>query len=117
MKVLEDYIGEPLFDSCLHEYYNKWKFKHPQPEDFKKVIEDVSQKNVDSIFSMLHQKGNIEPQPKKDLKLSALFNFNETDKHNYIFLAPAVGYNYYDKFMIGGLVHNYTLPEPAFILY
>src|SRR6185437_6741256 len=85
MKVLEDYVGEPLFDSCLHEYYNRWKFKHPQPEDFKKVVEDGSKKNVDSIFSMLHQKGYIEPPQKKDLKFSALFNFAETDKHNYIF--------------------------------
>jgi hypothetical protein len=114
MKVLEDYVGETLFDSCLHEYYNRWKFKHPQPEDFKKVVEDVSKKNVDSIFSMLNQKGNIEPKEKKDLKLSALFNFKETDKHNYVFISPAVGYNYYDKVMIGGIIHNYTLPEPAF---
>ena len=40
MKVLEDYVGQPLFDSCLHEYYNRWKFKHPSPEDFKKVVEE-----------------------------------------------------------------------------
>lgn len=114
MKVLENYIGEPLFDRCLHEYYNRWKFKHPYPEDFKKVVEDVSKKNVDSIFLMLHQKGNIEPENKKQIKLSALFNFNTTGKYNYIFIAPAVGFNYYDKIMIGGVVHNYTLPEPKF---
>ncbi|MEP6927407.1 MAG: M1 family metallopeptidase [Ginsengibacter sp.] len=114
MKVLEDYVGEPLFDSCLHEYYNRWKFKHPQPEDFKKVVEDVSKKNIDSIFSLLHQKGNIEPEEKKDIKLSSFFNFKETYRHNYIFIAPAIGYNYYDKFMPGALVHNYTLPEPSF---
>ena len=114
MKVLEDYVGEPLFDSCLHEYYNRWKFKHPQPGDFKKVVEDVSKKNVDSIFLMLYQKGKIQPEEKKDIKLSAFFNLKETDKHNYIFISPAFGNNYYDKFMIGGLVHNYTLPEPKF---
>ncbi|MGH2565560.1 MAG: M1 family aminopeptidase, partial [Ginsengibacter sp.] len=91
MHVLEDYIGEPLFDSCLHEYYNRWKFKHPQPEDFKRVVEDVSKKNIDSIFTMLNQKGSIEPGEKIDIKFSALFNFKETDKHNYIFLSPAIG--------------------------
>jgi len=114
MKVLEDFIGQPLFDSCLHEYYNLWKFKHPSPDDFKMVVEEVSKKNVDSIFSMLHQKGKIEPGEKKDAKLSPFFSFKDTDKHNYIFISPAVGYNFYDKFMIGGLIHNYTLPEPAF---
>ena len=114
MKVLEDYVGQPLFDSCLHEYYNRWKFKHPSPDDFKKVVEDVSKKNVDSVFSMLQQKGSIEPAIKKDFKLFPFFSFKDTDKHNYIFISPSVGYNYYDKFMIGGLIHNYTLPEPSF---
>ena len=114
MKVLEDYIGQPLFDSCLYKYYNRWKFKHPYPEDFKKVIEDVSHKNVDSVFSLLNRKGTIDPLVKKDIKPSAFFNFNETDKHHYIFISPSIGYNYYDEFMIGGLVHNYTLPEPRF---
>ena len=114
MKVLEDYIGEPLFDSCLHEYYNRWKFQHPQPEDFKKVIEDVSKKNVDSIFYLLLQKGRMEPKAKKNFKPSFLFNLNKTNRYNYIFLSPAIGYNYYDRFMIGGLIHNYTLPEPKF---
>ncbi|MEP6949729.1 MAG: M1 family metallopeptidase [Ginsengibacter sp.] len=114
MKVLEDYVGQPLFDSCLHEYYNRWKFKHPSPDDFKKVVEDVSKKNVDSVFLMLHQKGSIEPAIKKEFKLRPCVSFKDTDKHNYIFISPAVGYNYYDKFMIGGLVHNYTLPEPSF---
>ena len=114
MKVLEDYVGEPLFDSCLHEYYNRWKFKHPSPDDFKKVIEEVSKKNVDAIFSLLNKKGNLQPPPKKNIKLASFFDFRKTDKYNYVFLSPAVGANYYDNFMVGGLIHNYTLPEPAF---
>ncbi|MEO8415319.1 MAG: M1 family metallopeptidase [Ginsengibacter sp.] len=114
MKILEDYVGQPLFDSCLHAYYDRWKFRHPSPEDFKKVVEEVSKKNVDAVFSLLYKKGSIEPDAEKDVKLSTFFSFKDTDKHNYIFLSPAIGYNYYDKFMVGGLIHNYTLPEPAF---
>ncbi|MGH2647636.1 MAG: M1 family aminopeptidase, partial [Ginsengibacter sp.] len=112
MKTLENYVGQPLFDSCLHEYYKQWKFKHPSPGDFKKVVEDVSHKNVDSLFSFLHKKGNIDLPVKKDIKLYPFFSFNETDKHHYIFISPSFGYNYYDELMIGGLIHNYTLPEP-----
>ncbi len=114
MKQLEDFVGKDLFDNCLHEYYNRWKFKHPQPEDFKKVIEDISQKNVDTIFSLLQKKGTLEPPKKKEFKVASLFNFNNTDKYNYLFISPAIGTNYYDKLMIGALIHNYTLPEPAF---
>ena len=110
MKALEDFVGKDLFDSCLQEYYKQWKFKHPYPEDFKKVIEEVTGKNTDTIFSRLSKKGNLEPAKKKEFKLSSLFNFNNTDKYHYLFLSPAIGYNYYDNFMIGGLIHNYTLP-------
>lgn len=114
MKKLEDFMGKDLFDSCMHEYYNRWKFKHPSPEDFKKVVEDVSQKNVDSIFSFLVKKGSLEPPEKKDFKMGLLFNLKNTNHYNYLFLSPAFGYNYYDKIMLGGLIHNYTLPEPKF---
>jgi len=114
MKKLERIIGKNLFDSCLHEYYNRWKFKHPYPGDFKKVVEDVSGKNVDCIFSFLSTKGRVEPQKKNELKVASFFNFRNTDKYDYLFLLPAAGYNYYDKIMLGGIVHNYTLPEPKF---
>ena len=114
MKKLEDFVGKNVFDGCLHEYYNRWKFKHPYPRDFEKVIEDVSGKNVDTIFSLLSEKGNLEPPKNKAFKIDFLFNLNKTDKYKYLFLSPAFGYNFYDKIMIGGLIHNYTLPEPKF---
>ncbi|MEO8853789.1 MAG: M1 family aminopeptidase, partial [Ginsengibacter sp.] len=114
MKKLQDFMGKNLLDSCMHEYYTKWKFKHPYPGDFKKVMEEVSGKNVDSIFSLLSKKGGLEPQKKKEFKASFLFNLNKTDQYNYLFLTPAFGYNFYDKIMLGALIHNYTLPEPKF---
>jgi len=114
MKKLETFLGKNVFDSCLHEYYQRWKFKHPYPEDFKKVVENVSRKNVDSIFSLLAKKGALEKPQKKELKVASFFSFRDTDKCNYLFVSPAVGYNYYDKIMLGAIVHNYTLPEPKF---
>jgi len=112
MKLLEQYTGQPLFDSCLHAYYDRWKFKHPAPADLQAVFREVSGKNTDSVFQLLGKKGPLEPAPRKDIRLSAFFNFNGTDRHHYVFLAPAAGFNYYDRLMVGGLVHNYTLPLP-----
>jgi hypothetical protein len=114
MQKLQDFVGKNVFDSCLHEYYNRWKFKHPNPEDFKKVVEEVSGKKVDSLFSLLSKKGSLEPEEKKEFKVATFFNFRNTDKYNYLFLSPAFGYSYYDKIMIGAFIHNYTLPEPKF---
>lgn len=35
MRALEDYVGTPIFDRVMKQYYELWKFKHPQPIDFR----------------------------------------------------------------------------------
>ena len=52
---LKDYLGEELFDKAMHEYYEQWKFKHPQPEDMKKAIESSTGKNLSWLFTDLIQ--------------------------------------------------------------
>ncbi|MFT3910714.1 MAG: M1 family metallopeptidase [Ferruginibacter sp.] len=124
MNTLEMQLGKSLFDSVMHVYYKQWGFKHPYPEDFKLVAESVSGKNLDSVFSLLNSKDYIkvyrtqklheDPFRKKKIKFTAFFNLKETDKYNYVAFSPAIGYNFYDKFMIGALIHNYSLPLPKF---
>ncbi len=115
MKLLEDSLGKKVFENCMKEYYKRWQFKHPYPEDFKKVVEDVSGKNVDSYFSLLNRKGSLAGEKiKKDIRFTSFFSLKETDKHNYISVAPMIGFNFYDKLMIGALIHNYTLPLQKF---
>lgn len=110
LKKLQDAVGINSFDTSMQHYYRDWKFKHPYPEDFKASIEKSTGKKLDSIFNMLYTSGPIATVEKKTIKPSFLFNLHDTQKNNYINLAPAIGYNTYDKVMIGGLVHNYTFP-------
>jgi len=35
-------IGEEIFYKGMRQYYNTWKFKHPEPNDFIRVMEKVS---------------------------------------------------------------------------
>lgn len=44
------YLGDSLYDACMHEYFNRWKFKHPQPNDIKVVFEEVSGKDLNWLF-------------------------------------------------------------------
>lgn len=110
MQLLEKEIGKQLFDSVMHTYFEKWKFKHPYPEDFKRVVQETSGQQLDSLFSLLNKKGPLTKPEKKTLRVKSFFSLKETDNHNYIFVVPAIGYNNYDKFMAGVLLHNYTLP-------
>lgn len=47
---VRDYLGDDLFDKCMLTYYDKWEFKHPQPQDMKQVFEEVTGKNLDWLF-------------------------------------------------------------------
>lgn len=111
MKKLENHLGREMFDSCMHAYYTQWKFKHPYPEDFKEIVETVTGKNLDFLFDEIDKKGSLFPKmQKKSLQLASFFNLKDTFTKNYLSLAPAIGANLYDGFMVGGLIHNYQLP-------
>jgi hypothetical protein len=114
MKTLENELGTETFNKVMQAYFEKWKFKHPTQNDFKTVAEEVSGKSLTALFSQLNTKGSIESPIKKQVKLTAFFNLKETDKNHYIAISPAIGANYYDKLMIGALVHNYNLPPSNF---
>jgi hypothetical protein len=59
------YLGEELFDKCMQAYFEKWKFKHPQPEDIKAVFVNVTGKNLDWFFDKI-----IPSTAKIDYKIS-----------------------------------------------
>jgi hypothetical protein len=115
MKQLEDSLGTPLFDSCMREYFRSWQFRHPYPEDFKTVIENTSHRQLDAFFSRLDKKGPVTPfRTHRPLKPTLLFSARNTDKFDFINGMPAIGYNKYDRFMVGAVFHNYNLPPDPF---
>ncbi len=110
MQHLENKVGSKTMEQIMQKYYADWQFKHPYPADFKQVAEQVSGMNLDKEFALLDATGFLQTQPAKKIRPAFLFNFNGADSVHYISLAPAFGYNFYDKFMAGVLVHNYNLP-------
>ncbi len=52
---LKSYLGDKIFDKCMSAYYEKWKFRHPQPEDLKQVLEETSGKDLSWLFGDLIQ--------------------------------------------------------------
>ncbi len=43
----EDILGPEAFDAAFRAYIGRWAFKHPQPADFFRTIENVSGRNLD----------------------------------------------------------------------
>ena len=53
LKHLEAYLGEERFADMMQTYYGQWKFKHPQPEDLRRVFEDISGEDLNWFFDGL----------------------------------------------------------------
>ncbi len=43
-------VGKENFMKAMRRYFNAWKFKHPEPRDFKRVVEKVSGMQLDWYF-------------------------------------------------------------------
>lgn len=63
---LKCYLGDAMFDSCMHAYFNAWKFRHPMPRDLENIFEGVSGKDLDWLFTDL-----IRSTKKIDYKICA----------------------------------------------
>jgi hypothetical protein len=46
----ETIMGHDLFDYSFKMYANRWKFKHPTPDDFFRTMEDASGTDLDWFF-------------------------------------------------------------------
>ncbi|WP_394747746.1 M1 family metallopeptidase [Spongiimicrobium salis] len=85
-------IGPELFDEAFREYANRWKYKHPNPGDLFRTLEDATATDLDWFwrgwffttdqvdmelsnvkwFRVLEKESNIENQKKKvALKVAA----------------------------------------------
>ncbi|HSH64859.1 MAG TPA: M1 family aminopeptidase, partial [Bacteroidia bacterium] len=100
------YIGEKKMDEAMQRYFEEWKFKHPQPADFRKIMEEVTGKNLDWFFDDL-----INSTKKLDYKIA--FAHKNTDgswdlgvKNTGQINGPVFIQGVKDKKLVGEL--NYT---------
>ncbi len=86
---LMNYLGEKQFDSIMQKFYQKWKFKHPYPEDLQAVFEEETGKDLSWFFDDV-----IGTKKKYDYKISKIKkNKNDSSytvriKQNGDFSAP-----------------------------
>ena len=120
LRWLEEELGKDALDKAMKEYYDRWKFKHPQPADFKKLFEESTGKNLDAEFSSLSKKGMLETEQRRGTKVDFLLRakyfsgFLNNNYQNLITISPSIGVNSYDKFMFGAFVTNVKLPLNKF---
>ncbi|MDW3194564.1 MAG: M1 family metallopeptidase [Cytophagales bacterium] len=97
-------IGQELFDEAFKEYANRWKFKHPNPADMFRTIEDVTATDLDWFWrgwyfttdnvdielaevkwmQTMQEEGSLENRPRKgkSSKISGSGNSQGNDFSN-----------------------------------
>lgn len=78
---LRQYLGSEKFDECMNNYYDTWKFKHPQPEDMRSSLENCSGKKLDWLFEDLIQTTNHVDYKLKKVKKTDGNTFEVTVKN------------------------------------
>lgn len=123
MYQLQRALDTVLFDSCMREYIRQQQFHHAGPADLKAAFSPVANRhlthppsspppaslNLDSAFALLDTTGPIPPTPYHRPLQPNLQLIPHPARHNYLNIAPALGFNNYDHWMMGALIHNVNL--------
>ncbi len=59
LRTLENYLGWPTFRKIMATYFERWKFRHPTPEDFFQVVNEVSGQQLDWFWEQTYHSSNI----------------------------------------------------------
>ncbi len=115
LNILRDSMGVKSFDQNISDFFFHWKFNHPYPEDFKLMMDSGSGKKLQPLFDKLNgNKSFFDSTLKRITRPAFIFSARNSEKFNYVGLSPVPGYNSYDGFMLGALIHNINLPENKF---
>jgi hypothetical protein len=120
MQLLQKQLGETEFRNRMHAYFNEWKFKHPQPADFKVIFRPALDTAADATLSYLDRTGILPGKELHGFKLvtplkpASIKNYLHNPSKDVLLVAPAIGANAYDKWMVGALISNYKLPPNNF---
>jgi aminopeptidase N len=58
--MLETTVGRDKVDAALQNYFAKWKFKHPEPEDMQAAFEEAIGGNLTKFFQLTKKEGTLE---------------------------------------------------------
>jgi len=59
LHTLERRFGWPLFQKVMSTYFERWRFRHPQPDDFFAVVNEVTGQDMTWFFDEVYRGSNV----------------------------------------------------------
>ncbi len=59
LHTLERYLGWPTLQRIMSTYFQRWAFRHPKPQDFFGVVNEVSGQDLTWFFDEVYRSSNV----------------------------------------------------------
>ena len=59
LHTLERHLGWPVLQRVMSTYFDRWKFRHPQPDDFFAVVNEISGRDMKWFFDEAYRSSNV----------------------------------------------------------
>jgi hypothetical protein len=59
LNTLEKHLGWPTLQKAMATYFDRWKFRHPKPDDFFAVLNEVSGQDLTWFVDEAHRRSNV----------------------------------------------------------
>jgi aminopeptidase N len=59
LHTLERHLGWPVLQRIMSTYFDRWKFRHPQPADFFAVVSEVANQDMTWFFDEVYRSSNV----------------------------------------------------------
>ncbi|MFQ5637155.1 MAG: M1 family metallopeptidase [bacterium] len=59
LRTLENYLGWETFQKAMSTYFERWKFRHPKPQDFFDIVNEVSGEDMSWFFEQTYNSSNV----------------------------------------------------------
>jgi len=68
LNTMERWLGWPTLQRALSTHFEAWKFKHPKPNDFAVIVNQVSGQDLGWYFDQVYRSSNVFDYGVQDLK-------------------------------------------------
>jgi hypothetical protein len=59
LNTLEHMVGWPVMQRTLATYFDRWKFRHPAPDDFFQIVNETAGQDFTWFFDQVHRSSNV----------------------------------------------------------
>ena len=68
LNTLERYLGWPVLQRAMSTYFERYRFRHPKPQDFFDVVSEVSGRDMTWFFDEVYRSSNVFDYEVADLR-------------------------------------------------